>query len=429
MLDMLSVEIVEMIVHALEDKTSLLALRCVSRYLCKATFALFATNWFTTLVIDFTPRSLQRLSNISKSQDLKSRVRCLLVGDCYRPPVVGPLGGHGDDDQTRVLGEGHTWPRLESGCLDLESQPTKDFSAALRGFTGCTEICVTDDLDGETDDDDDSTSTGLSLADTCYIMLSLLGTDGGLQIPSFAFMFEQHSYSALAERLSPNLVDILTQSSWSSHLKNLEITWEVCTETANSTMVDLITTAGRLKSLSFRHMLFNNGVFQQLADAPQVPALTKLEILDLTAISPSVISNAIARFQLSLKSLRIKAVKMANHGEFDTFLKLLSDQSLPALESVTIEDCLNVFFCPIRLKQSTMEQYGGVLEFVLKGFRRKARVSGIRYRGSGEGMRLALRTIRDSTRDKSWSVFSESDLPVMFSHNGERAWHTVKRLL
>ncbi|OTA80647.1 hypothetical protein M434DRAFT_401665 [Hypoxylon sp. CO27-5] len=427
MLDLLSVELIELIAHSLDDRVELLALRLVCRHLCEATSVLFARDWFTTLTIDFTPRSLIRLTNITRYEYLTLAVRCLQIADCFRPPIVRPLGVHVHDRPARVLGEGLPWPRLENGNLDLTSRLVNDFMALIARFSLCTEICVTDGLD-ELPQDDDDTDTKLTPLDACYIMFSLLEKHGGFQIQSFTIRLDRSLHlGGNTAQLPQGLADLLVRTSWPSHLKQLNIAWELNHELVNRTM-DLISTATCLQCLrlSFPGSPLSETMLQLLSQAPRIPALTELKLSSIQWLTPNTLSGSVARFQESLKSLHIDHLNLSE-GDFNTFFGLLADQNLPALESITVADCFRVFFCPLRVKADTLERCGGRFEFTLRHFRRKSRVSGVRYCGSGEGMRLTLQTLADNS---SYRVGAGPSSPgLMIEYVGDLVGHVVEKFI
>jgi hypothetical protein len=435
MFDLLSVDLVELIARILEERCDLLALRCVSRYLYHATHAPFVSAWFNTLTVDFTPRSLQRLANIARRDDLAPAVRCLRVGHCYRSLTVTPSGSIAEIRQARILGEDHSWPRLENGCLDLASQPAAEFMAVLSRFTRCVDICVTDDLsdapeDSDEEDSEDANATGLSPVDACYIMFSLLDRQKGLRVQGFTIDFyrDQGSWSKKKSQLPPDLVDFLAGSSWSSHLQHLDIRLEI--ECLTSTTMDLIVSAmsARSMKLSFPNWVGGEAFLGQLAEAAQVPALTELKLHNIRQVSSQTLARAIARFKGSIKSLYMDRVAMSC-GELGTLFGQLQSESLPALESVTVETLFKIFFCPLRQNRGLGEQCDGIFEFTQTSFRSKTRVTGVRYRGSGEGMQLVLQALADdsnyySIRD---AVMGRPGLPNTKDNSKNMIGQVVKR--
>lgn len=426
MLDILIVELIELIARALH-KADLLAVRCVSRYLREATSAVFATAWFTTITIDFTPRSLRRLTNIVQHNDLALAVRCLRVGNCNRPPIIRPLGFHEHDRQTRVLGEGHSWPHLENGCLDLASQLVNDFKALLARFSRCMEICVTDGLD-EGSQNDDGARTQLRPVEACYIMFSLLGTHRELRIRSFVIHFDRGIAYDTAARLPPGLADLLAQASWPSHLQHLKIAWNLDDGLVSPT-IDIVSTAMCAQSLelSFLRSPLSERTLQLLGQVPQLPALTKLRLGEIHGLTPNTFHGFIERFQGTLKSLRIDNVSPGT--SYNTVLGILANQNLPALEDIAVTSSSRVYFCPLIQRQDVLKRCGGRFEFMLRWRRRKNRVSGVRYRGSGEGMRLALQALADNSSYQRSEGLPDVGISDMIDYAREGVGHVVEDLI
>ncbi|KAI6081333.1 hypothetical protein F4821DRAFT_249519 [Hypoxylon rubiginosum] len=428
MLNLLSVKLIELIACALDDRVELLALRCVCRHLYQATSVIFTRAWFTTLTIDFTPRCLHRLSNITKHDDLTLAVRCLRVADCYRPPMIRPLGLHEHDRRTRVLGEGLLWPQTAGGFLDLTSQQVNQFTVLLARFSLCTEICVTDDLD-ESPHPDDRADTKLFPIEACYIMLNLLARYRDLHIQNFTISFDRALKSDKTTRMPPGLTDLLVLSSWPTHLHHLNITWKIYDDSVSASVVmDLMIMAKCAQSmkLSLPNSPVSEDIFQFISQAPQLPALTELTLSDIHWLTPDILSAVIARFQGSLKSLHIDHVTLSD-GDFNTFFGLLAGQNLPVLESITVADCFRVFFCPLRLNQDALKQCGGKSEFTLRHFRHKHRVNGMRYRGSGDGMRLALQTLADNSCYQLGAGPPSPGLVDTGDYVGDRVGHIVEK--
>lgn len=169
MFNKLSLELVDLIVVEL-DWSDLLTLRYVCRYLWQATYAQIAKARFATLDIDFSLRCLCRLANLGRHNGLASAVRCLRIKTHWELP----------------LGDGHLWPRLQNGCLDLAAQPTADFRTSLIRFTRCTKISIIDEIGlSNTLDDSGGTDAAVTILDACHIMFSLLGKLEGPRIREF----------------------------------------------------------------------------------------------------------------------------------------------------------------------------------------------------------------------------------------------------
>ncbi|KAK8076677.1 hypothetical protein PG994_003949 [Apiospora phragmitis] len=191
-------------------------------------------------------------------------------------------------------------------------------------------------------------------------------------------------------------------------------------------MIPLITSAVQLKSLTLRHPGYSDvdAFFTQLACAPQLPALSELKFAGCNRVAPATLLRFIARFQATLESLWIENVTVAE-GKIGDVLNQLATLDLPALRCVTVADCFRVFFCPLIFKQPVMEQCGDGFEFTLRSSRRKSRVNGVRYRGHGDDIRLALSALGDSSY-KLQSGGSEPDTPDMYFPAGMQTGRVVR---
>lgn len=380
MLNRLSPELVELIAGELHW-SDLLALRSVCRYLWRATYAQFTAARFATLDLDLTPRNLLRLTNIAQHGELASAVRCLRISTRYllKTPVA--------------LGEGHSWPRLENGCLDLTRQPAKDFRNSLIRFTRCTEVRVVQGLFPLDGKPDDVTGIKFTLQDAWYIMLSLLGKDEGLLIREFVADFALSPLSTRETRLPPSLVDGLAQTSWSSHLQHLDISWVITEEIAN-VLAGLVIAAVHVRSIVLHLQPCGSesasaqaAFFEQLVQAPQLPPqLNKLKLTYiLDGVAPETLSRVIARFQGSIKSLLL-GMRHYSAEDFHTFRVLLAKQNLHLLEWVGLYGD----FGGVTLTHLP-EQCRGKFEWRVD----PGLAIWTEYTGSGEEMRLALQTFAD----------------------------------
>ncbi|KAK8039555.1 hypothetical protein PG993_007966 [Apiospora rasikravindrae] len=422
-MDQLSVELVELIYKQLDDPTSL-AFRAVSRRLYRATFDSFTQRWFATLRTDFTLDSLSRLSCISQDRDLASRVRCLRI----------------DRHEGRLTPVWLTWPlsngeakifdqpcaRRESGPLDLDSPQAKTMREMLLRFAHCNEICVTDGFRSRFWDQPPPGE--LSPIDICWLMLSLLGGDGGLQIERFELDFERNPIEKTDSWPSgPELCTCLSQSSWATHLRQLSISLEF-KESLLEVMIPLVTTAAQLKSLTLCHWGYSevDAFFSRISCAPQVPALSELRLAGCNQASPAVLPRFIARFQTTLESLYIRSVSVAG-GTIGGVLGHLANLDWPALTCITVPGCYREFFCRFLFNKQAMDQCGDGFEFTLRNFREKTRVDGVRYRGYGDDIKVALSAFGGSYKMPGKDPGPE--IPAIDSSVGFRVGRVVKRQL
>ncbi|KAI2627626.1 hypothetical protein GGR54DRAFT_423540 [Hypoxylon sp. NC1633] len=393
MLNTICVELVELIAKSLDDRKDLLALRCVSRYLSNATFPVFAKAWFTRLDIDFTPRCYRRLVGITRSQELTDAVRWISVNACDRFATEA-YWLHEDDEFARYLGQGYSWPRCEDNSIDLSSQQLMAFQSVIASFSHVKDIGVTNEL-GE-----GINMEGLTPMDACYIMLSFLQRNVKNRIQTFTIDFWQDVASYELVTIPPRIADLLVQTTWSSQLQHLDIWWAVTDGHVNPT-VDLISTAmsARSMDIGFPHSA-GDTVFQRLIQIPQLPTLAHLTISVMGLYEPDLLTRFIARFQRSLKTLCIQ--KLIMHAEnVPVFYDLLAELDLPALELIVVKRCRHTLFCSLPEQQDVLERCGGRFNFA-RGYDEilgRDVVYGVQYRGSGEGMRLALRAIADHLTD------------------------------
>ncbi|KAK7923622.1 hypothetical protein PG985_007693 [Apiospora marii] len=436
MLDQLSVELVELIVHSLDD-SSLLAFRGVSRRLCRASYDLFARRWFALLTTDFTPRSLRRLCHIAQNRDIASRVRSLQIARRYsvsNPPELS-LDLPDDDVDAELDGFRERWPRCESGCVDLDSRQASALRDVLLRFAHCTEICIIDGSDQGRWSLPPRDRPRLNPVDTFWFMLSLLKQDGGLQVQRFDLQLDTGSENAKGWPSSPELSQLLSQSSWASRLRWLSLSWKFRDGPAD-VMVSLISAAAHLESLTLRHcsgLGDVTGFLARLAGAPRLPALSRLKLAGGKHVPPTVLPTLVARFQQTLEALWIQNVTVVG-GTVSEVLRRLAAWDWPALRCITVKGCYRVYFCPrllFRHHQDVEQSGGGGFEVTLVGFRSKRRIRGVRYRGHGHDMRLALAALGDSAYFATSRLDPEPDTPDMdsFPSAGNQTWRVVRDLL
>ncbi|KAK8036542.1 hypothetical protein PG991_001679 [Apiospora marii] len=440
MLNNLSAELVVLIFNLLDD-SSFLAFRGVSRRLCRASYDLFARRWFALVTTDFTPRSLRRLCHIARNPEIASRVRCLQIARWDRfsnPPKSSldlPDDDDDDDDDDEPDGIRELWPRCESGCLDLHSRQASGLRDVLLRFARCTAICIIDGADEERWSEPPPDRLQLNPVDMFWFMLSLLKQDGGLQVQRFDVQFETGPVeNANGWPSSPELSQLLNRSSWASHLRQLSISWDFRGCLVNI-VLPLITTAAHLESLTLHHCSVNGDVkafLTGLADAPQLPALSRLKLAGGKQVSPTVLPAFIARFQPTLEELWIQNVAVVG-GTVGDVLRRLAACDWPALRRITVNACYRVYFCPrllFRHHQGVERSGGGGFEVTLFSHRWKSRVKGVRYRGHGDDMRLALSALGES----AYTVYPqnpEPDTPSMDSYSsaGNQTWRVVRDLV
>ncbi|KAK7959373.1 uncharacterized protein PG986_004227 [Apiospora aurea] len=386
MLNRLSVELIELIAISLPDKQSRLALQCVCRVAYSGTYHLFASDWFTTITTDFTPRSLERLTHIAGREELVSRVRCLRAGDCHRSPekrTAPRTAAAVTRLRDAVPGRGAFVP--EDGRLDLDASPAKAFRAVLLRFSACTEIHVTDELESRLFWNGVGADT-INAFYMCYMMLSLLAQvkekeeTEGFWIENSTTVFARCPFGDVGN-------------------------WPV-----GPRGQPIISSAKNLQSLALEHPSYSGSdiFFKQLARAAHLPSgLKDLTHRGLYRVSPEIIPKVLFRVRESLQSLSIRKSSVTS-GTTNRFLRQLVTGGFPKLESVILDD-LNVPFHPLlHNRQFTVHCRDGV-ELVVEGITAwRASVVGqvrsIRYRGSGKGMQVALERLGDHPT-RPWRMF------------------------
>lgn len=173
---------------------------------------------------DFTPRSLRQLSHISQNGEIASRARFLEASRWDRlpdpPELTLDLSEYQDDEPDSIR---EPWPRCESGCLDLNSPQANELRDVLLSFSHCTEICIMDG--GGKEMWSPPNRLPLNPVDIVCFMLSVLSQDGGLQVHRFDVQFDGGPPDKKTNRRpsTPELCHLLSQSTWTSHLRRLSI--------------------------------------------------------------------------------------------------------------------------------------------------------------------------------------------------------------
>lgn len=390
MLDALTTELVEHIVGFLDNRSDLLSVRLVCRQLYLKSFTTFATAWFHTVVSDLTPQSLRRLETIAHHEKIRVFVQKLRIDYCGKS-YQGPLG------------RGNDWPRNESGCLDPSSSIARTLHDWLATrLVRCREFEVADGC-GRLPEKD-STDTSLSPTDAVQLLFFAIAAGDGLPVRSFRVHLDRCT-PMNPSQLSPGTLNSRPfRSLWASHLQDLELSWVLEQDGWFEAVLDLIITATHLKTLRLRWPACGTTDTQQfihrLAEAPTVPALTDLK-LGLYGISHATLSNLLLRFKGSLTSLYIRHSHLAS-GTWGAVFRHLRQNDFSHLECITSFGCKEdprpgyVFFCPLRQKPIMVQNCGGTFEFTTAFYGSRVRVTGVRYRGTGMGMRLALQALEES---------------------------------
>ena len=389
MLDTLITELVEHIIRFLDDKHDLFSVRLVCRQLHQKSLGTFATTWFHTVESDLSPLSLRRLENIARHEQLRVFVQKLRIGNCGKAP------------QERPLGQGGHWARTNSGCLDSSSP----IAVALRDWLvtrliHCREFEVTDSC-GQFPEKD-GTDTSLSPTDAAQLLLAIWA-GGCLPLRSFRIHLIRCGIMNPSQMSLETLNPGPFRESLASHLQDLELSWGLTQDVCFEAAFDLVSTAKHLKTLHLNWHISKAAqqFLSRLSEAPIVPALTNLKLGALNVISQTTLSNMLFRFQGSLTSLHFSHVHLAS-GTWSAVFKHLRQDGFSHLECITASSCFEdpkrgrVLFCPLRGRSNMAQKCDGTLEFMAVGYLGKNRVQGVRYRGTGIGMQLALEALEES---------------------------------
>ncbi|KAL2201623.1 hypothetical protein CC79DRAFT_1374268 [Sarocladium strictum] len=427
MFDRLSIELVDEILLLLDDDDILRA-RLACRDLWATVHASFGRRWLSTLYTNLTPTSLDRLANISQTSSMAPHVRCLRIAEYPytenpRKPLYLTRG---------VPVEARTWeqqqyPRLcyhGISRVDLDSPQARRFSNMLRQFTNCKELRFTDELEdrlwsGEAADDK------LNPIDLLLIILSALDGDDGqmrsLQVQSFELEFGRAPIEKTNSwPSSTELVDMLKRSSWPTHLQQLRINWAFRTSLV-PIVVPLVTTATQVTSLTLCQGPYSepDPFFRELANSPQLPALSELKFAACNGVCPTAICQFIARFQSTLKTLQLQHVYVHRGGSLGAVLcELAGTVEFTKLQCFTVANCLRTYFCPLVYNKEAMDKHGPRLSFAIRETRSKTGINGVRYcvhqddPESSVNVRLAMAAIGESCYTFGGiSGYLEPDLP------------------
>lgn len=407
-LDTLAPEIIENIASLLDHRADILSLRLVCRHIYRSTFKRFATAFFSTVVTDLSPRSLLRLDYIARG-DFRLFVRSISFGSC--PPCCRLSA-----DLHTPLGKNQPWERYPSldGALVLSQPLVTQIHAILARFEKCTTLELTDHYESSLGHRMEYDISKLSPGDGLDILLSGVAAGHTSSLRSCRIdLGASAGYLFADERPSATINSEPFRALWSSGIEDLQLRFALYHEGMMQMAVDLITFATHLKSLdlAFRHSGEGDVFFYRLASAPTVPQVADLKLrLDMMpGLSPDALLDALLRFEGSLIKLQLCDV-LISVGSWGSFFRRLWDlrqhNKFSHLECLTLYDLrqdrqgLKVVFCPLRLRPEVLHRCGGTFEFTIwRGLRYKwkPRVDGVRYRGTVEGMELALEALADDS--------------------------------
>lgn len=420
MLGNLSAEVLEHILAFL-DRSDLSSLRLVSRSLSESTTAPFGKAWLRTVETDLSEEGIRRLETIADHEIFRNSVRTLRIIRSIRRSVHSTLGGE------------RIWPRRGSSVLDFSSAVARNFQDTVQRLDNCItfEVCDRPGVPGG----DDGAAFGLSPIDALHLVLSAMAT-GTRHTQTLRIYLERQP--TLGDRRQ--FPSIAISPAMFLSLQDLDIFWHIRAELVWQ-FLNMITAATHLKRL---HLNFGtsedaNGFLHQLAAVPTLPPIADLRLGRMISVSGTALVNVILRFQGTLRTLHIGHLNL-DSGDWDSVFGTLSRHDFPCLESIAL--CFirapqppdhnhtgTVYFCPLRLKQKTLERCGGAFEFMLVPDRGKTRVGGVRYTGSRTGTKLALEALADGSHYLLSRVARSPSpgLPNMKNFTGDRVGSVVPR--
>jgi hypothetical protein len=167
--------------------------------------------------------------------------------------------------------------------------------------------------------------------------------------------------------------------------------------------LDLIVRAPNLQglSLNWHHSRATEHFFREMAEAETLPQITHLKLKALGKMTLRTLSDFLLRFQGSLAYPELSHIYLGSgSGSWGSVFGDLRHGGFSRLECITNWDSFEdsgwnpVFFCPLR-KTPKVHDYSN-FQFMERSFRGQRRVFGVRYKGKGKGMGLALKALEKS---------------------------------
>lgn len=310
-LEILAVEVVEIIANAL-NPTDILSVRLVCQDLNRKIQHHFSFAYFATVRADLTPKSLQRLQNISESGRLAQDVEGL--------HIVNVEG---------AFGRGFQWNRGPSGSLVAPLVGANLLRDILVKLVKCRSFHV-DSYDEYQERDD----TGFLIpGDVVGMVLSII-TDTNLAVKSFTVK-STHSGSGRLEtkRLQfPLCRQPQFIAAW-AHLEDFILECGVTCDQYDW-VLDLVSHAPRLRKLSLGFHDDSITFMERLASAH---LLNQLEDLSLVSAHMTVetISKLLLQHRDTLRAISFKFVTIRDGGSWATIFGLVRGE-FPSLQNVSV---------------------------------------------------------------------------------------------
>ena len=312
----LPVEILRLLMNNLEP-TNLFALRLVCRELSRKTLHDFVRTYFAIVRTDLTPKSLQRLHDISESENLAQYVKDLRIT-------------HFDG----ALGHGFQWPRHPLGHLAhplIGADLLRDI--LVNKLVQCSSFCI----DGYDEVRQREEMDFLTPGDAVGIIFSLIA-DTSLAIRSFKIESMMGSTGRLDTKrlLTASCRQPQFIASW-AHLEALILNNRITCDQYDW-VLDLISNAPRLRELSLRfyseYPNRTSGFTERLNSAHHFRWLQAFS-LESAVVTAETIVEFLLQSHNTLRALFLRCVAIKGGGTWATVLKLMKG-NLPCLASLLV---------------------------------------------------------------------------------------------
>ncbi|KAL9619923.1 MAG: hypothetical protein Q9160_005480 [Pyrenula sp. 1 TL-2023] len=319
----LPTEVIQCIAHN-ADPSVLLSLRLTCRTLSSQIARCFARVWFASTRADLTPKSLQKLQDISQSNHLREHVEELVI-PCTLKNIPS-------QDLARVL----SWPRSPNGRLDDPGNllcVKKLQKLLLAGLTNCRSFRIEGFAALHYYDPD-----CLWPNDVVNIILTIIA-ETGIHIRSFDLDFQ--GYGPKTQRF-----DVRTcqqpgfREAW-AHVKHLRLAFGV-TRTSNSLqfVTDLLTHARHLQVLSLRpDRDYAGKLLSRYLSSREVPLHLRELYLHNACVDADCISRLLVASRESLRKVLFSFVYV--RVEDDSWARILNHlrNQFPHLDSFELDFC------------------------------------------------------------------------------------------
>ena len=218
------------------DVSDLCSLRLSGRNLEQRSRATFRAAAFSNVVVDFSKGNMQWLGDISSSE-IRLAVRSLEVRD-------GALKGNGG----KTYGDGYSWPRLEDGTVNLNSDLVRQFVDVLSLFPKCTSATVTDTM---AENGHYPCAEKLTSADVLGLVLHAYSTPGAPPLQLFRMHIDYSDDWEAPVGISINVI-ASAQRVFTTHLQELILefdTTEYIDDPYTARIMALLTAASKVRTL------------------------------------------------------------------------------------------------------------------------------------------------------------------------------------